>query len=107
MADLSGVTLELVDSVEKAGQLMSWLSERRPGSAIAVDTETGEKTGRPTKDALSPWHGRLRLVQVGDGLTGWAIPWDGWHGVFLEAMSKFEGPFICHNIAFEARWFNL
>jgi DNA polymerase-1 len=108
MADLSGVKLELVDSVEKAGQFMTWLSERHgPNEIIAVDTETGQREGRPTKDALSPWHGRLRLAQVGDKYTGWAIPWDGWNGVFHEAMNRFEGQIICHNIAFEARWFAL
>lgn len=107
MADLSGVRLELVDSVEKAGQFMTWLSERRPDDIIAVDTETGEIKGNPTRDALSPWHGRLRLVQVGDGMTSFAIPWERWNGVFHEAMEKYTGEIICHNVAFEARWFAL
>jgi hypothetical protein len=61
MADLSGVQLELVDSVEKAGKFLTWLSERRPGDIIAVDTETGEFPGNNTRDALSPWHGRISL----------------------------------------------
>lgn len=86
---------------------MSWLSERRPDDVIAVDTETGEAKGNPTKDAFSPWHGRLRLVQVGDAMTAWAIPWEMWNGVFHEAMEKYQGEIICHNIAFEARWFAL
>ena len=103
---LDGVQLHLVDSVEKAQEFISWLGERRPLNAIAIDTETGELPGRPRKDALSPWHGRLRLVQVGDGMTGWSIPWDDWKGVFYEAMDKFEGPIVCHNIAFEAKWFD-
>lgn len=107
MADLSGVKLELVNTVDKAVEFISWLGERRPDDVIAVDTETGEIPGNDTKHALSPWHGRLRLVQVGDGMTGWSIPWDGWNGVFLEAMKKFEGQIVCHNIAFEARWFAL
>jgi DNA polymerase-1 len=46
-------------------------------------------------------------VQVGDGLTGWSIPWKEWAGVFYEAMDKFDGPIVCHNIAFEARWFDV
>jgi DNA polymerase-1 len=105
MADLSGVQLHFVDSVDKAVEFMSWLSERRPDDTIAVDTETGEKPGNPAKDAFSPWHGRLRLVQVGDGETAWAIPWERWNGVFHEAMNRYSGDIICHNIAFEARWF--
>jgi DNA polymerase-1 len=107
MNGLEGVQLHLVDSVQKASEFMSWLGERRPLNAIAIDTETGELPGRPRKDALSPWHGRLRLVQVGDGQTGWSIPWDHWKGVFYNAMDKFDGPIVCHNIAFEAKWFEI
>jgi DNA polymerase-1 len=107
MSGLEGVRLELVDSVEQAGKFITWLGERRPMNAIAIDTETGELPGRPRKDALSPWHGRLRLVQVGDGQTGWAIPWENWKGVYYDAMSRFDGPIVCHNIAFEAKWFDI
>jgi len=107
MAGLDGVRLELVNSVDKAQEFISWLGERRPHNAIAIDTETGELPGNPKDHALSPWHGRLRLVQVGDGMTGWSIPWDSWKGVFYEAMNKFDGPLVCHNIAFEARWFDV
>ena len=105
--NLEGVKLELIDSVEKAREFISWLSERRPHNAIAIDTETGELPGGKREDALSPWHGKLRLVQVGDAMTGWSIPWDEWSGVFYEAMDKFDGPIVCHNIAFEARWFEI
>lgn len=107
MADLSSVKLSLVDSAEKASEFIAWLSERRPHNAIAIDTETGELPGNPREHALSPWHGRLRLVQVGDGQQGWAIPWQEWSGVFYEAMDKFDGLVVCHNIAFEARWFDV
>jgi DNA polymerase-1 len=103
---LGDVKLHLVDSVEKANDFIRWLGERRPYNAIAVDTETGEIPPHGLREhALSPWHGQLRLVQVGDGQQGWAIPWKEWSGVFYEAMDKFDGPLVCHNIAFEARWF--
>jgi DNA polymerase-1 len=107
MTNLDGVKLELVDNVDKAREFISWLGERRPHNAISIDTETGELPGGKRDDALSPWHGQLRLVQVGDGMTGWAIPWGEWSGVFYEAMDKFDGPIVCHNIAFEARWFEI
>jgi DNA polymerase I len=105
--NLANVQLHLVDSAQKANDFMHWLSQRRPFDALSVDTETGELPGNPREHALSPWHGRLRLVQVGDGEQGWSIPWGEWSGVFYEAMDKFEGPLICHNIAFEARWFDV
>jgi|TARA_R110000782_G_scaffold74745_1_gene149313 DNA polymerase-1 len=104
---LEGVELKLVNSVDEAQNFISWLGERRPHNAIAIDTETGELPGNPRKDALSPWHGRLRLVQVGDAMTGWSIPWDDWKGVFYESMEKFDGPLVCHNVAFEAKWFDM
>ena len=105
--DLSGVQLHLIDNVEKAQSFLRWLSERRPHNAIAIDTETGELPGGRREDALSPWHGQLRLVQIGDAQQGWAIPWEEWSGVFYEAMERFHGPIVCHNIAFEARWFEI
>ena len=104
---LGDVQLHLVDSVEKAGEFLTWLGERRPHDAIAIDTETGEYPGRDRKDALSPWHGRLRLVQVGDGQQAWAMPWDEWAGAFYQAMDRFDGQIVCHNIAFEAKWFDI
>ena len=104
---LTDVKLHLVNSTEEATKFLHWLGERRPHNAVAIDTETGEKPGRDRKDALSPWHGQLRLIQVGDGQQGWAIPWDQWKGVFYEGMERFDGPIVCHNIAFEARWLEL
>jgi len=105
--NLQDVQLHLIDDVDKAREFLSWLGERRPHNAIAIDTETGELPGGAREHALSPWHGQLRLVQVGDGKQGWAIPWKEWSGVFYEAMNKFDGPIVCHNIAFEARWFDI
>jgi len=80
------------------------MGERRPLNAIAFDIETGEFPGNDKNDALSPWHGRIRLMQVGDAHTGWAIPWETWSGVFFEVMKDFNGPMIAHNIAFEGAW---
>ena len=104
-AGLSDVDLHLVDNVDEAQKFLRWLGERRPLDAVAIDIETGENLGEGPKGALSPWHGKIRLVQVGDGQQGWSIPWEEWNGVFYEAMSKHTGPIVCHNIAFEARWF--
>jgi DNA polymerase I len=102
---LGNVKLHLVDSVEKANEFITWLGQRRPYNAVSVDIETGEFLGRDKKDALSPWHGRIRLAQVGDGEQGWAIPWENWSGVFYQGMTDYDGPVVFHNIAFEAKWF--
>jgi len=103
---LGNVQLHLVNTVEKAQEFLSWLGERRPhNGTVAIDIETGERPGNPKTDAFSPWHGDIRLAQVGDGMTGWSIPWEEWSGVFYQGMNNYSGPVVCHNIAFEARWF--
>lgn len=104
---LKGVSLRLVDSVSSASEFLSWLGERRPEDAIGLDIETGQLPGRQANDALSPWHGQIRLVQIGDAQCGWSIPWPDWSGLFYEAMRKFNGPLVIHNIAFEDKWFEL
>lgn len=90
---LSEVNIHLVDSVDKATSFMSWLGERR--GVLAVDTETG---------GLEPWKQPLRLVQFGDAVTGWAIPWDLWGGVALEAIQRYEGEFVGHNLKFDVQF---
>lgn len=104
---LDGIQLHYVDSVDKAAEFLTWLGERRPMGTVGVDIETGERPGGARGDALSPWHGQIRLAQVGDGMQGWAIPWDEWSGVFYQGMTPYEGPIVCHNIAFEAKWFGV
>jgi DNA polymerase-1 len=94
--NLAGIETKLVTSVDEAHEFMRWLGERRT-TPIAFDTET---TG------LSPYEpgAALRLCQFGDGMTGWAIPFQRWGGVVMEALNKLDGDLIFHNIAFEARW---
>lgn len=101
---LGNPELKLVDSVATAQEFLRWLGQSRPLNAVSIDLETGEYPGRDKKGALSPWHGKIRLAQVGDSHTGWAIPWERWAGVFYQGMDHYEGPIIAHNIAFEAKW---
>lgn len=94
--NLDGIECKLISSVDDAYEFMRWLGERRT-SPVALDTET---TGLDPHESGAA----LRLVQFGDGMTGWAIPFQRWGGVVDEALGKFEGPLVFHNIAFEARW---
>lgn len=88
---LDDVRLHLVDSVDKAQELLRWLGERREGR-IGVDTET---TGLGN---FSPREDDVRLCQLGDQMQGWAIPWAEWGGVFREAMRRYDGPLCGHNL---------
>lgn len=101
---LGNPELRLVNSISEAQELIHWMGQRRPLNAISIDLETGEKPGTDKKGALSPWHGNIRLAQIGDAQTGWAIPWEEWAGVFYQAMDLHNGPVVAHNIAFEAKW---
>lgn len=90
---LEGTELHLVDSVDEAGALMRWLGERPDQlGAIALDTES---TG------LSPERDRVRLVQVSDDQTGWAIPFERWGGVVEEIVRKWTKRYRMHNATFD------
>lgn len=91
---LEGTELHLVDSVDEASALMRWLSERPEQlGAIALDTEG---TG------LSPERDRVRLVQVSDDQTGWAIPFDDWRGVVKDLLARWRGRIRMHNATYDA-----
>jgi DNA polymerase I-like protein with 3'-5' exonuclease and polymerase domains len=89
---LSGVQLHLVDTLDEALALKRWLGERR--LVLGVDTESS---------GLDPMRDELRLVQVGDRDTGWAIPWPLWGGLAQEVLRKYEGPMVLHNLPFDKR----
>jgi len=93
---LDSVRLDLVDTIDKAGEFKQWLGDRRPDSALGVDTETG---------SLNPYGVKpLRLVQFGDAETGWAVPWHLWGGVAMEALNAYQGQMIFHNARFDVGW---
>lgn len=94
--NLGGVATHLVESVEEAAAFMSWLSERR--EVLAVDVET---------EGFDPWHDKLRLVQFGDAMTGWSIPFERWGGVACEALNKYDGQIVGHNFSFDLKFLRL
>jgi DNA polymerase-1 len=71
------------------------MGERR--DVMGLDTETS---------GLDPYvqGAKLRLIQIGDHHTGWAIPWEGWGGAALECMNAWDGRFTLHNASFDAKW---
>lgn len=89
---LDNVQLHLVDDLDGAQQLMSWLGTQDAAAEIAVDTET---TGLV--------HGRdyVRLAQIGGFVHGWSIPWHLWPGLFKEVITKYRGDIIMHNKKFD------
>ncbi len=93
---LRDVSLNLVENLSDALELKRWLGERR--DVLGVDTESG---------GLSPYHYDLRLVQIGDLNTGWAIPWPLWGGLAQEIFAEYEGEYVLHNLSFDWRFLSL
>ncbi len=93
---LSTVKLHLVDDFNEVSQFFTWLGTRHEMNAIAWDTET---TG------LNPYLAgqAVRLIQVGDTMTGWAFPPE-WFGAALEALRAWEGDLVGHNLPFDNNW---
>jgi DNA polymerase-1 len=88
---LDGVQLTLVESLDELDALRRWLGERRP--ILALDIET---TG------LSLARDRIRLVQLGDAMSGWAIPWDDWRGAIKQILRDYTGPIVLQHAKFDA-----
>jgi DNA polymerase-1 len=79
----------LIQTTDDAAELLRWLSTKKK---IAFDTET---TG------LDHDLDRPRMVQVGDGRDGWAIPFERWAGLVDDIVRRFEGEYIMHNAPFD------
>lgn len=89
---LANVELHLVNSMEEAGNFFRWLGERHEYGLIGLDTESG---------GLSPYRNRLRMIQFGDTVHGWAIPYEEWGGVAREAFQKYSEGYVLHNASYD------
>lgn len=92
--------MHLVDNIDEAFALKRWLGERGHDGLLGLDTESS---------GLNPYasDAQLRMVQIGDRVTGWAIPWERWGGVAMEVLNSWEGDFAAHNLVFDAKWLNI
>lgn len=91
----SDIDLRLVQSIDDLFDMKRWLGQNR--DVMGLDTETS---------GLDPFvaGAELRLIQLGDHHTGWAIPWEGWGGAAIECMNAWKGRFTLHNASFDAKW---
>lgn len=92
MGKLDHVQLHLVESMEDIRSFHEWLGKSR--RVLGVDTET---TG------LSPDHDKVRLIQFGDLNEGWAIPWEDYRGIALEALDRYDHELVLHNSKYDIR----
>lgn len=89
-SSLDDVRLYRVDTLDEAFELKRWLGERRP--ILGVDTET---------EGLDYWRDDLRMIQVGDAMSGWSIRSPEWLGFAREILEGYAGPMVLQNAKFD------
>ena len=89
---LENVELHLVNSLDEAMAFKRWLGERHKNDIVGLDTESG---------GLSPYRDRLRMVQFGDTVHGWAIPSETWLGLIQETLEQYDGDYVLHNSSYD------
>lgn len=97
METLDDCQIHYVENTDDVAEFMRWLGETQR-SWLAVDTETG---------GLSPYRDALRLVQFGDTQSGWAMRWDRWAGVAIEALKQYQGHLVFQNAKFDQQFLEL
>lgn len=85
---LDGIDVHLIDSMEEVGNFLRWLSTDSVKDEIACDTECSGL------DKDLDW---VRLVQFGDEVSGWAIPFERWGGVVEDVVKRYTGRYVTHN----------
>lgn len=90
--DPTKIRITFVDTLDDALELKGWMAERR--DFLGVDIET---TG------LQVFQDKIRLVQLGDPLRGWAMDWNKWGGLFGELISGYDRRIVAHNALFELK----
>lgn len=90
-----------VDNFLEVCKFMEWID--RDHEAVAFDLET---TGLDPRDP----NAGIRLAQLGGLTDGWAIPWDGWSGIYMEALNRLVSRgvrLVGHNTSFDNRWLQM
>jgi DNA polymerase-1 len=91
--NLDHVQLGRIVDFEDVLKFNDWLvSGPLQHGVMAVDTEG---TG------LSRFKDKVRLVQVGDSEQGWAMEWDRWSGLFVDAINRFRGSILMFNSPYD------
>lgn len=95
--DPNNIKVQLVTDTALAFEFLQWISDDR-SPLMGVDVET---------DGLNWFDGKLRLVQFGNLTEGWAIPFDRFQYLVLEALrilEKRRTHIVGHNMKFDLHW---
>ena len=95
--DPTQVEIQLVTGMESAFNFLDWI-KHVPDQLIGLDVET---------DGLDWFDGKLRLVQFGTLLEGWAVPYQDHQQLVKEALRILSARgkvFVGHNMKFDLHW---
>lgn len=86
--------LTLVDSLDEALAMREWLGQKREWLGFDIET-TGLNVGSD----------RIRMVQVGDPSSGWAIPYERWKGLVHDTLGRYDSSnMVAHNALFDLKF---
>lgn len=88
--------LRLVNSLKDVQDMVEWF-DSTDAEILGLDTET---SGLKIYDPCF----KLRMVQIGDEMHGWAVPFERWGGIILELMRRWDakgGQWTLHNMAYD------
>lgn len=95
--DPTKVEINLVQTLDDVGRFMDWIKSGH--KVIGFDIET---------DGLDWYDGKVRLVQFGSFTEGWAVPFEWWQRLVLEALEhlhKTRALIVGHNVGgFDLTW---
>lgn len=94
---LDDVELHLITSIDDVLKFKEWMGRRRSLNAIAIDTETSGFNSLGQADKRD----RVRLIQIGDDVAGWAMARDDWLGLVKDVVHTWEGDWLLHNAPFD------
>jgi DNA polymerase-1 len=86
------IRLTLVRTLDDVLDMMTWLGERRDWLAVDVETE-----------GLNVGCDRIRLIQFGDHVQGFALDYKDWRGVAREVIHGYDRPMVAHNLLFDSK----
>lgn len=85
--------LKLVETLDDVFDLKEWVGQQRDWLGVDLETE-GVNVGRD----------KIRLAQLGDRHTGWAMDYERWKGVLHETLGQYDRRIVAHNMPFEFRF---
>ena len=94
-SSIDEVQVRLIQTMDDVHAFHEWANNDRGRNRIGFDTETS---------GLKDFRDKIRLAQIGDANTGWAMDWHRWSGIAVDFLGKWPGRIATHNGQFDQRF---